>query len=258
MSTLSRGCGHLCEGLQAVVPRLQHLRLRLAVMCCLIFGDGFTAHGTIEDESKFKYITAPMLRTVVINCDNHSAHGSHSHVCDTFSEMPYSMCRGALKSRIALGTCLRLLVSRGALPMCHKLWLIDMQFHDNEDRTVFAAYNQRDVLNNVTRSSYSVTMILTRAAHIWFDYPAAWSFWVLLWQLPSSLKVASGWQAMDQDSDRSYGNEKSRQLRTLSLPAAPRRSLCLPKQVKSADPSMGMGRSTGSDFIEGNPSRGAY
>lgn len=146
------GVGHLCQEIQAVLPRLQHLRLRLAVMCCRIFGDGFTAHGTIEDELKFTPITAPVLRTVVINCDSNWGYENHSYVCDTFWEVPCGLYQTGLESREPLATCLRLLVSRGAFPMCRKLYLMEMQPYDSRDRATVAAYKQRDILNNITCS----------------------------------------------------------------------------------------------------------
>ena len=54
--------------------------------------------------------------------------------------------------RSALATCLHLLINWSVFFACHKLLLIDMQLHDNNDWMIYATYNQQNVLKNITHS----------------------------------------------------------------------------------------------------------
>lgn len=132
---------HLCKELQKLVLCLQHLCLHLAVLCCQIFNDDFTAHEGIENESEFKHIAASRLHTVLINYNNHFTHEGHSYICDMLAEVPHNMCQNASEFRTALVICLHLLINQSVFFMCHKLLLMNMQLHDNDNQMVYTAYN---------------------------------------------------------------------------------------------------------------------
>lgn len=141
---------HLCEFLRAILPRLRHLRLRLRFLCPEIFGKGFTAHGTVDDASNFEPISAPHLKTAMINCITKTC--AYTGVCGTleFPERPAYVHERGPEARICLASCLRLLVERSSFPEVQRLWMLDWQRPSDENGQLFASYNRRDVAKNKT------------------------------------------------------------------------------------------------------------
>ncbi|KAK2762728.1 hypothetical protein FQN54_000902 [Arachnomyces sp. PD_36] len=142
------GNAHLCDSLQVILPRLQHFRLRLRLLCPAIFGEGFTTDGTVENESNFKPISAPHLKTLMINCVS-----KNSKVCGTlqYPETPDFIHRSSPPARLCLASCLRLLVERSSsFPAAERLWLLDSQHPSDQNGMNFASYNRRDVISNKT------------------------------------------------------------------------------------------------------------
>lgn len=144
------GKAHLCDSIRGILPRLQHLRLRLRLLCPAIFGEGFTADGIVEDASNFKPISAPNLKTAMINCN--SANSRYSRVCGTlqYPETPDFIHQTSPEARIYLTSCLRLLVERSSFPEVKRLWVLDWQRPSDENGAQFASYNRRDVAKDKT------------------------------------------------------------------------------------------------------------
>ncbi|CAF9904480.1 MAG: hypothetical protein ALECFALPRED_008575 [Alectoria fallacina] len=59
---------HLCDDLRAILPRLQLLRLCLAMMCPAVFMSGYSAFEPNEFRSQLKPVVAPFLKTLIESC----------------------------------------------------------------------------------------------------------------------------------------------------------------------------------------------
>lgn len=90
------GEAHVCDSLRQVIPRLQHLRLRLRSLCSAAFGTGFTLDGTIEDGLLIAAMVAPALETVDINVMTClRGYGGPVGVCGTFEKNDFHCYHGA-------------------------------------------------------------------------------------------------------------------------------------------------------------------
>lgn len=141
------GSVHLCDKIRDVLPHLRHFRVRLSTLCSAMFCASFNANDATEDHSK-----APSLKSVIINCVPQSlGYGGSARRCGFLEMHPYYRSfHDIFEARGSLATTLRDLVVRGSYPEIERLWLVDMQYHDNDDPTVYAAYNRRDILLNKT------------------------------------------------------------------------------------------------------------
>lgn len=138
---------HLCDKIRVVLPRLRHFRVRLGVSCPAMFRAGVNAVEIIEDHS-----TAPHLEIVVVNSVQRSpGFPCSARLCGSPWEHPWYQSFGNdPELRVSLATTLRDLVVHGNYPKIERLWLIDMQYHDNDDPTVYGAHNRRDIVLNKT------------------------------------------------------------------------------------------------------------
>lgn len=126
---------HLCDALRDVLPRLQHLRLRLANLCPGIFAPGFNLDGTTSHQSIIVPVVAPFLKTLVINC---YASRSLTEACGT---------EPSRDAHIPLLRRLCEFASRGSFPAIERLWLV------YKSRLGFAApgylyYKRCDIIQN--------------------------------------------------------------------------------------------------------------
>lgn len=128
---------HLCHALRFVLPRLQHLRLRLADICPGIFAWGFNRDGTIEDPVDINPMAAPSLKTIVINCRTGIWSAG---ACGR---------RPKTDAHIALLHRLYEFAARGAFPAIERLWLVHkprLQFIGSQ----FLCYQRCDIIQNHT------------------------------------------------------------------------------------------------------------
>jgi hypothetical protein len=179
---LPGGSVHLCDVLRGVLPRLRHLRLRLKVLCAALVVDnrqhvdsvaGAVAAGAPADIGATGGVVAPALRTLVLNCaTQHEGLGSDTRVCGALGrefddgENPRGyVCYFPLPAaRFELARCLRRLYAGGSssddgsdrgspsqsFPAIERLWMLDVQPPDDDDCSVYAALNRRDVMADKT------------------------------------------------------------------------------------------------------------
>ena len=145
--SLEPDSAHLCDKLRDVLPRLRHLRVRLATFCPAMFCANKSANDTIDDQT-----IAPSLETVIINCVTRlSGYGGPARACGFPGELQWwGDYHNHIEARVFLATTLRDLVVRGKFPKIERLWLVDMQYDGHDDRSVYLAYNRRDILLNKT------------------------------------------------------------------------------------------------------------
>lgn len=141
------GSAHLCDKIRDILPRLRHFRVRLGTFCSAMFCANKSVNDTIEDQT-----IAPSLETVIVNCVTlFPGRGGPARVCGFLDEHQYyRRYYNVPEARVSLATTLRDLVVHGKFPKIESLWLIDMQYDDNDDSSVYLAYNRRDILLNKT------------------------------------------------------------------------------------------------------------
>jgi hypothetical protein len=176
---LPGGSVHLCDTLRGVLPRLRHLRLRLKVLCAALFVHnrqheewvtGVVAAGAPADIGAEGGVAAPALKTLVLNCaTQYNGIGSHTRVCGALGrefddgENPRRfVCYFPLPpARFELARCLSRLYTTGGgdgggggaspiFPAIERLWMLDVQPPDDDDRSVYAVLNRRDVAADKT------------------------------------------------------------------------------------------------------------
>ena len=100
------GTGHLCEALHKILPRLEHLRLRLALLCPSIFSPSFESSGVLSTRaSETPLVTFPALKTCVVNLCARPMFG-HTLTCGTRLEPGWTEARQGPEARVS---CLRAL-----------------------------------------------------------------------------------------------------------------------------------------------------
>ncbi|KAJ9270597.1 hypothetical protein DTO212C5_3386 [Paecilomyces variotii] len=162
------GSSHLCEILAGVIPRLHHLRLRLRRMCPALFGADMpesgsgsdsdsssdSDSGSAEEEGKKKSLVQseppsqyPFLETAMINCC------ADSYVCTTFMGKRYGWTDYYInrpEARTLIAEYLSQLDHSSSFPHIKRLWLLDLQREDSRCRSMYSAYNRRDIIRNKT------------------------------------------------------------------------------------------------------------
>ncbi|KAA6411221.1 MAG: hypothetical protein FRX48_04501 [Lasallia pustulata] len=145
------GSGHLCDTIQEIVPRLRHLRLRLSTLCPASFGRHFNSSDPTQYFTNYEPITASSLHTVTINCIPRAIFRSQAHICGTFQENPYTSYSINLPdTRVALIEALHLGVNSSSYPAAQCLQIIHTLPHDNNDQSVYASFNRRDIVKKET------------------------------------------------------------------------------------------------------------
>lgn len=72
---------HLCDEIRAILPRLQNLRLCLAIMCPAIFMTDCGSLDSGEHHSSYQPVVAPFLKTFVVNCLPGSIRSDQAGLC---------------------------------------------------------------------------------------------------------------------------------------------------------------------------------
>ena len=140
---------HLCDKTRAVLPRLQHFRVRLYRVCPAMFFSEVDEDGAINRHSIAQF--APSLKTVIISCDMPYGHDQWvrtARVCGHFGQ-PISHADRFVRSesRRSLVAALREFFLRGNYPEIERLWLIDSQrSHPSKHEAFF----RRDILLDKT------------------------------------------------------------------------------------------------------------
>lgn len=112
LDELGYGTPHLCDTLRRILPRLQHLRLRLRDLCPGIFATGFDQDSSTAQHSVITPVKAPFLKTVVINCCSRELVAA---ACGTERRM---------NSHIPLMQRLYEFAACGCFPAIERLWLV--------------------------------------------------------------------------------------------------------------------------------------
>lgn len=145
------GDGHLCDALRKIFPQLRHLRLRLSTICPAILGDGFNPTQSGNSLLNFEPVAAPRLETLNVNCIPLTISGSQAHICGTFQENAYSSYSTNLpEARIAIVDALCLAKGNSSFPAAKCLQVLHALPHSNNDRSIYASLNRRNVLEDVT------------------------------------------------------------------------------------------------------------
>lgn len=127
------GSTHLCENICRVIPRLQHLRIRLSAMCAALFNSD----------------SAPNLRTVSVNCVGSSTLGGGSQVCGSYDELAGAVNHpNGIDTAPVIAQSLRNLTSEH--PKLELATVLDVTRNDYDDRTTHPCYNVRDTIENKT------------------------------------------------------------------------------------------------------------
>ncbi|CAD6447521.1 3bfde77f-2be3-40df-854b-51c83487af04-CDS [Sclerotinia trifoliorum] len=136
---------HLCHAIRTILPQLQHMRLRVGTICKNLF------------RTEAEIIEAPYLETLLINCLGKGVQGHQARLCNSFQEDPYY-------SQLFLGqeAASDLALSIQALvPHCPRrthIALIDSGNCDDEDQSVYATLNRRNIMRNTIYSMPFVTI----------------------------------------------------------------------------------------------------
>ncbi|KAJ8070644.1 hypothetical protein OCU04_001015 [Sclerotinia nivalis] len=126
---------HLCNAIRTILPRLQHLRLRLSTICNSLF------------QAEAETIRAPSLETLLINCLGKSVQGHQTRLCGSFQEDPYySQFYLGQEAAPVLALSMQALVPH--CPQLTHMSLIDSGQRDDEDHSVYATFNRRNIMHN--------------------------------------------------------------------------------------------------------------
>ena len=126
---------HLCDKLRHILPRLHHLRLRLADVCPGIFATGFNPDGTRE--STITSVMAPCLKTAIINC---CTGLWYSGACGIEPKTDGDM---------SLIPDLHDFASCGNFPVIERLWIIHRP-HVEPMGPQYLSYQRCDIVKNQT------------------------------------------------------------------------------------------------------------
>ena len=154
---------HLCEVIHKLLPRLKHLRLRVSTLCPKLLEQSCVSENKGTDPIESATGLPPSLRTIVVNCALHSSfptQSSQTRLCSTNPNPEddddhhtfYFRNKSVEQARVPLTECLREIVGQSVFPALQRAVLFDSQSYDIHDVTVYPAYNQRDVIGNVTWS----------------------------------------------------------------------------------------------------------
>lgn len=128
---------HLCDRLRDVLPRLQHLRLRMAEICPGIFATGFNQDGTTAQQSTITRVVAPFLKTVMINC---CAYQGPARACGT---------QDGMDAHIPLLQRLHEFAACGSFPAIERLWLVHKP-RLGDVGSQYRYYKRCDIMQNQT------------------------------------------------------------------------------------------------------------
>ncbi|KAI4864553.1 hypothetical protein F4820DRAFT_329885 [Hypoxylon rubiginosum] len=142
---------HLCDSIRATIPRLQHLRLRLPLICPAIF----SAEPPSRNAAR-QVIRAPMLKTCLINLSlrtpgPYSSQGVWATPCsDDTTRIPYVGQLNQLSS--ALPPFLPALKDFARLnsTTLERFWVIDVESRDSTRPHSWAAWVRRDFISNTS------------------------------------------------------------------------------------------------------------
>ncbi|MCJ1357953.1 MAG: hypothetical protein MMC33_007950 [Icmadophila ericetorum] len=162
---------HLCEHIQQRLPRLQHLRLRVNSLCPTLLERPSVVESEGRETMEPGAGSSPSLRTIVINCNLHTYFppaANHTRLCcnnpATDKILFYDSFVDMKQARIPLTEALKSIVDQSVYPMLHRVILLDYQSRDIYDAAVYAAYNQRNIIDNVTLSMPFIMSPLHAAA----------------------------------------------------------------------------------------------
>ncbi|KAI1426966.1 hypothetical protein F5Y12DRAFT_223374 [Xylaria sp. FL1777] len=149
VAALSTRRVHLCDSIHAVLPRLQHLRLRLPVLCPAIFADPDS-----QDPHR-QAIRTPLLKTCLINLSlrppTYPNQGSWATMCsDDCTGIPHIGQAERVPSALPpMEQVLRDFahVNRSNL---ERLWIMDAEPLDREHPNAYAGWIRRDFLSDAS------------------------------------------------------------------------------------------------------------
>ncbi|OTB04984.1 hypothetical protein M426DRAFT_320294 [Hypoxylon sp. CI-4A] len=142
---------HLCDSIRAALPRLQHLRLRLPVICPAVFSAAEVLPG--------QAVRAPMLKTCIVNLSlrppgPYLSQGVRATSCsDDTTRVPYIGQMDELPSALPSVVPALKAFARLNSENLERLWVLDVesrQQHPAARRHPWAAWVRRDFLSDAS------------------------------------------------------------------------------------------------------------
>ncbi|MCJ1355484.1 MAG: hypothetical protein MMC33_005476 [Icmadophila ericetorum] len=144
---------HLCVEFRKLLPRLHHLRLNVAMICCKLL-EGERKLGGTETGDDFNLNIAPNLQTLVIHYPrqqhrvrahiNNSIHRLRNN-CDTWSTEP-------------VVRRLRSLLDHGTLPKIRTLIVVNEELHIPLNQQLLVGHRVKYVRNIIENTTWAVPM----------------------------------------------------------------------------------------------------
>ncbi|KAI1380238.1 hypothetical protein F4677DRAFT_441554 [Hypoxylon crocopeplum] len=139
----------LCDSIRATLPQLQHLRLRLPLVCGTIF-----SIESPDQDNRYQAIRAPMLKTCLVNlfmCGPAVAYAGLSMTCENdATQTPYI----GLEDQLPLALPPLHLVMRDFARLnsinLERLWTIEMQPPESWSLQSLAGWVRRDFISNAS------------------------------------------------------------------------------------------------------------
>ena len=154
------GTGHLCDALHTVLPRLEHLRLRLALLCPSVFSPLFEASGVLSTgASEVPLVTFPALKTCVVNLCARPMFG-HTLMCGTRLEPGWTEARQGPEARIACLRALQTVADEQSVPVFPSAQRVI--FVSRQLPTHFKSVHGKTEVNNYTIDVQDVVQEETR------------------------------------------------------------------------------------------------
>ena len=146
---------HLCDRLRRVMPRMQHVRLRLRYMCSALLGDGpplplRQSDSISEGTESFTPISLPKMRTLLLNC--RVSGGGRDTRCDSLFgvELPISE-RAKQTAWNSLTQALEQLVQcENSHQQAAKLYVVDFLTRDTDDKRDYSTFLCAEMTTKVT------------------------------------------------------------------------------------------------------------
>lgn len=143
---------HLCNAIRNLLPQLKYVRLHLRAMCQALFGTGPAPGPHRPFKNKFEYtsVDAPNLQVLLVNCLAGHLYRSQARICGPVQDYPFFSSPGSHGAQFVLARCMRAIVEHGKCPANARLSVFGAQPGNDHDKSVYPAFNRRDIVENVT------------------------------------------------------------------------------------------------------------
>lgn len=143
---------HICNAIRDVLPHLKYLRLHIRTMCHALFGTGPAPapDGSFKNKSDYTPVNAPFLRVLFVNSLAGHLYRSQARVCGPVQEYPFFSSPGSHGAEFVIARCSRAIMEQAKCPAKARLTIFGAQPGKDGDKSVYPAFNRRDIVENVT------------------------------------------------------------------------------------------------------------